>query len=173
MRLSALPIALGALALGIIVSAPSAKASTYTFTLTGADNFTFQLPSNPTPDGFVSGDHFFIANPPDLGTNYITFYALGAGGGMSAGDGQVDLGSSTIFDLGGPQLYTGDESSPVFVLGTYTLTGTGNESTENVDTLTISATPLPAALPLFASGAAGLGLLGWKRRRKKATTIAA
>jgi hypothetical protein len=30
----------------------------------------------------------------------------------------------------------------------------------------ISAVPLPAALPLFASGLAGLGLLGWRRKRK-------
>ncbi len=29
-----------------------------------------------------------------------------------------------------------------------------------------SATPLPAALPLFATGLGGLGLLGWRRRRK-------
>jgi hypothetical protein len=31
-----------------------------------------------------------------------------------------------------------------------------------------SATPLPAALPLFASGLGALGLLGWRRRRKAA-----
>ena len=30
------------------------------------------------------------------------------------------------------------------------------------------ATPLPAALPLFASGLAALGLLGWRRKRKNA-----
>ena len=29
-------------------------------------------------------------------------------------------------------------------------------------------TPLPAALPLFATGLAGLGLLGWRRKRKAA-----
>jgi hypothetical protein len=28
------------------------------------------------------------------------------------------------------------------------------------------ATPLPAALPLFATGLGGLGLLGWRRKRK-------
>jgi hypothetical protein len=28
------------------------------------------------------------------------------------------------------------------------------------------ATPLPGALPLFAAGLGGLGLLGWWRRRK-------
>jgi hypothetical protein len=29
-----------------------------------------------------------------------------------------------------------------------------------------SATPLPAALPLFATGLGALGLLGWRRKRK-------
>jgi len=28
------------------------------------------------------------------------------------------------------------------------------------------ATPLPAALPLFATGLGALGLLGWRRKRK-------
>ena len=36
----------------------------------------------------------------------------------------------------------------------------------------VSATPLPAALPLFASGLGALGLLGW-RRKKMAAAIAA
>jgi len=35
-----------------------------------------------------------------------------------------------------------------------------------------SATPIPAALPLFASGLGALGLLGW-RRKKKAAVLAA
>jgi hypothetical protein len=38
------------------------------------------------------------------------------------------------------------------------------------DTVTVSfETPLPAALPLFASGLTGFGVLGWWRRRKKAS----
>ena len=32
--------------------------------------------------------------------------------------------------------------------------------------LTITPTPLPAALPLFATGLGALGLLGWRRKRK-------
>jgi hypothetical protein len=36
-----------------------------------------------------------------------------------------------------------------------------------------SATPLPAALPLFATGLGALGLLGWRRKRKGASAIAA
>ena len=34
------------------------------------------------------------------------------------------------------------------------------------------ATPLPAALPLFASGLGALGLLGWRRKRKAAALAA-
>ena len=36
----------------------------------------------------------------------------------------------------------------------------------------IAETPLPAALPLFATGLGALGLLGWRRKRKAAATLA-
>jgi hypothetical protein len=36
-----------------------------------------------------------------------------------------------------------------------------------------STTPLPAALPLFATGLGALGLFGWRRKRKNAAVIAA
>jgi len=36
-----------------------------------------------------------------------------------------------------------------------------------------SATPLPAALPLFATGLGAFGLLGWRRKRKSVAAIAA
>jgi hypothetical protein len=37
---------------------------------------------------------------------------------------------------------------------------------------TIATTPLPAALPLFATGLGALGLLGWRRKRKAAAIAA-
>jgi hypothetical protein len=37
---------------------------------------------------------------------------------------------------------------------------------------TITETPLPAALPLFATGLGAMGLLGWRRKRKNAAAIA-
>ena len=40
-------------------------------------------------------------------------------------------------------------------------------------TYTPAATPLPAALPMFATGLGGLGLLGWRRKRKNAAALAA
>jgi len=59
--------------------------------------------------------------------------------------------------------------------GTYlwnvSYTGDGNNvaefETEDVTVgETVGATPIPAALPLFATGLGGLGLLGWRRKRK-------
>ena len=41
---------------------------------------------------------------------------------------------------------------------------------QSIDT---STTPLPAALPLFASALGALGLLGWRRKRKNAAAITA
>ena len=43
---------------------------------------------------------------------------------------------------------------------------TGYWSADNINYSGPSAVPLPAALPHFASGLAGLGLLGWRRKRK-------
>jgi hypothetical protein len=43
--------------------------------------------------------------------------------------------------------------------------GTGNTATATLD-VGVTATPLPAALPLFATGLGGFGLLGWRRKRK-------
>jgi hypothetical protein len=43
---------------------------------------------------------------------------------------------------------------------------------DNLD-ITINPTPLPAALPLFASGLGAMGLLGWRRKRKSVAALAA
>jgi hypothetical protein len=44
----------------------------------------------------------------------------------------------------------------------------GNIGQDAIDGLAFvpDATPLPAALPLFATGLGALGLLGWRRKRK-------
>jgi hypothetical protein len=40
-------------------------------------------------------------------------------------------------------------------------------------TVSVSATPLPAALPLMAASLSAMGFLGWRRKRKSAAAIAA
>jgi hypothetical protein len=40
------------------------------------------------------------------------------------------------------------------------------------DYVPVVATPLPAALPLFATGIGGLGLPSWRRKRKSRAEVA-
>jgi hypothetical protein len=152
-----------------MASLQSAWASTYLFTLTGKTTYTFDLPSNPTPLG-SDGFEFYLAAPAGMPTSFITFYSKQYSGGFSAGTGINDLGGTNLFDLSGAQLYSGSVKSPQFVLGTYDfIPFTGDFGASTLTISPISATPLPAALPLFAGGLGALGLLGWCRRRKQRT----
>lgn len=67
-----------------------------------------------------------------------------------------DVGFEFPFEGGGA--YVGDDRL---------YTGPNFEFTDT------AATPLPAALPLFATGVGALGLFGWRRKRKNAATLAA
>jgi hypothetical protein len=56
----------------------------------------------------------------------------------------------------------------------YSATGLGTDTNgPGINQLSISETPVPATLPLFATGLGGLGLLGWRRKRKSAAAFAA
>jgi len=72
------------------------------------------------------------------------------------------------FNSDGSFTYTLKPNSTVTEFFTYhdfdsTLGGISDSTTVEID---FTATPLPAALPLFATGLGGLGLLGWRRKRK-------
>jgi hypothetical protein len=49
------------------------------------------------------------------------------------------------------------------------LSGLSGREIASIANFSVSATPLPGALPLFASGLAGVGVAAWRRRQKKAT----
>jgi hypothetical protein len=180
MKLSSFSLALAIAASGLSIN--SAFASTYEFTLT--DNVTnqtynFDLPSDPTPLGTNTSPgltDFFLAAPPGVPTSFITFYSAGNGGGLSAGTGHDDSGTN-LFDVGffpftSTQLYSGSESTPHFVLGTYHFDFAFDTSFgENGSTLTISELPAVPG-PIAGAGLPGLilasgGLLGWWRRRRQ------
>jgi hypothetical protein len=75
---------------------------------------------------------------------------------------------------------------PLYVEVIFDVTATGSDTLmfssfdvpsalalDDVTVTSVSATPLPAALPLFASGLGALGLFGWRRKRKNASALAA
>ena len=78
-----------------------------------------------------------------------------------------------VYDLclGGPCNFNGNTGFTVFLLAGGIAPDADHVATSSITfTSDAVATPLPAALPLFASGLGALGLLGWRRKRKAIAT---
>jgi hypothetical protein len=82
--------------------------------------------------------------------------------------------SEPFLDLAGVGFAVGINNVNLFFQDSYfALLSTDEISGLGTFTVTpVTQTPLPGALPLFASGLSALGLLGW-RRKKKAAALAA
>jgi hypothetical protein len=171
-----------ALAVSIVTSFFSvqpAHASTLSFELSGADNYSWLLDSNPTnpanniPDSFSlygtsTPNYIFFASVPGLPANYLSFYTDTVGGGLSAGSLPGD-GGTNIFNLFGEQFFTytaadGDLTHIQFRQGTFVL---------GSDTLTIGETPLPSTWLLMLSGLVGLGFFAYGGTTKRPAGLAA
>ena len=119
-----------------------------------------------------------ISGPTNFGPGGLTFASSSSGTfvGFSANDGAIGR------DVRVPSGYVSDSalgtSTDTFASatlaslgltpGTYQWTwGTGADQSFTIQIVgTVPSVPLPGALPLFATGLAGLGLLGWRRKRK-------
>jgi hypothetical protein len=83
-----------------------------------------------------------------------------------------------FFDLGGLGINVGPNPTDV-LCSTSVGCAVGYPDPSAIDgyyhpaTISISETPLPAALPLFAGGLGALGLFGWRRKRKNAAALTA
>ena len=72
----------------------------------------------------------------------------------------------TLYSDSDPLLGAGN-----YIISTYLAVGNVTDPNFQVN-FSLSQTPLPAALPLFASGLGAMGLLGWRKRRKAAAVAA-
>ncbi|MEX1034494.1 MAG: VPLPA-CTERM sorting domain-containing protein [Sneathiella sp.] len=76
------------------------------------------------------------------------------------GDGVLNL-VGVNFD--GNPFNVGGIAGEIFGIGAW-----GNNDDFKIKSMTVSAVPLPAALPLYGAGLAVLGFVGWRKRRKAA-----
>ena len=117
----------------------------------------FNVNNNSNPQGFLySGGAYDILNAP--GATYT--YPSGINNiGNIVGDTNL-----------GPFLYSGGHYKIFAGNGTNTEAFGVNDADQIVGRID-NATPLPASLPLFATGLGALGLFGWQRKRTNVAAI--
>lgn len=160
----------GAAIVAMLLASGMANASLLKFTLTGDYEAQWQLDSKVTPDAYaVGGFTLFdvqVQFPKGVaGMADLTFYNAPNDGGLKISD---DDSGVDFLVTDGPQLYTGTEAAPAFMLGTFTLK---NYSGPGRYTLTVADAGGAAPLPEPASAAllfGGLGLMFGLRKRRRA-----
>jgi hypothetical protein len=150
----------------VLLTAGIANATVLQFDLTGDYTASFKLDTADVPSDYDIGAGFvqfnvagFFAGSLNNIAN-VTFFNASLGGGLRFDEQD---GSATLLITNGPQLYTGLENAPTFLLGTFPLTefdGTG------VYALTIAEVPEPATGAMLLGGLAVMAAL--RKRKYKA-----
>jgi len=151
--LCSLPLPSALLALFALAGVTSAKADTLEFTLTdGTKTMTWTLPSSPTPASSVSGQFFTVTGVTVLenGITPVTNVGIVFGNLAGLGDGGIGGGSGgSLFNTSDYQVYSGPETAPTFIPGTYTEPATEEDAAA-------AASFCPAG-PLEADAECGVG----------------
>jgi hypothetical protein len=138
------------------------------FSGSGSTGITFTLPAGETAAGLVWTD----------GAGTVTFQAFGPGGLLGT-IGPVSNSNFPDASFSGttPEDRFFGVSDPGGITSLFISNSSGGIEVDHVQygglAVTPNATPLPGALPLFATGLGALSLLGWRRRKKKATAAVA
>jgi hypothetical protein len=128
----------------------------FTVASTLGDNFNGDV----SPSQFSFSDGLFSITNFDLPTSVFDL--------QTSDTGQIIQWSIALSINSGPvgaRIATSNLSDFSSIIGPTTLSSAGNSGNPGV--WSSLATPLPAGLPLFATGLGALGLLGWRRKRKR------
>ena len=145
------------------------RASTLKFTFSGVENGTFLLSSTPTPTVvsptfYAEFDNVSVTNSTFGSPLDFLFFTTFDSGGFA--DGPDFPGYF------GAQVFTGNESAPVFAPGVFLLSSVFGGPPD--ETLTITATPEPSSFALMltglAAGAATVRRKGWLTQPAKSVS---
>jgi hypothetical protein len=154
-----------------------AAAGTITYDVTfGATNFTPNGPVDFPPVTFVLGHFGVTLEPGQSSSGNATLFGI-----------LLNVTSPVVFNyLGGIDQLQIEANEFLLTINTFTaspnyagfvytqaLSGGGSTplftaGSGNVLVTQVAATPIPAALPLFAAALGGLGFVGWRRRKTAA-----
>ncbi len=178
-----------ALVMGVAFACATANAATYTYIgswevdqgpswTTGPLAYTGQEAAALLFGGTAS-EYVISTNGDNPATiNFDAWYSVfSVSGGSILAQNYVYLNTDTsgnnfccgLYYNGNPSYSFGNADSPASAYVTDNAIG----SSYTNYAFEVTSTPLPAALPLFATGLGAMGLLGWRRKRKNAAVIAA
>lgn len=96
--------------------------------------------------------------------DFAFFFDVGDDGSLNLINGDIDANPLDAYSFAGAYLLNGD----LFGIGAI-----GDNDDFKLASVTVSAVPLPAALPLYGAGIAVMGFVGWRRKQKLAAAAAA
>ena len=169
---------LAAAAAATFTACDSVRAATIEYQFLGSITFTtFSGEYTLSGTFFSDGSAANISVTTDAGTDYTGTYNVNP---SLPGNNELRVfdSSTTELDILFVNPLSNNANDPIYNDGIF-LAGYESGYTYNRVTLggtgeadPLGTTPLPAALPLFATALGGLGLLGWRRKRKNTAAIA-